>query len=328
MSEPLVSVIIPTFNRPALLTRAVDSVLQQSYRNFEIIIVDDGSTDELALRTLEDLSNRSPKISILRNASRRGAAAARNRGIEHAGGTCIAFLDDDDEWIPYKLDRQVIYLKSNPGVGVVSCWYIRRVGRTQWYVKKPAVITREDLLWENFLGSFSFCMITREVIHAVGLLDEELPGSQDRDYWIRAAEQYKLGVVPEHLAIQNERSSGRITVDAAGKAAGLSRMLAKYAEDMSDDCRRHLMKYLYYYETLSAPDFKQKLGNFTLLRRCSTRNRDDRMRTAFVLATVLLPFISPWKVKNAFMRIMRRRKVTEEHRAEYLMLHPEASQPS
>ena len=108
-SNPLVSVIIPTYNRGWILKEAIDSVLAQDFEDFELIVVDDGSTDN----TREILDTYGQDIIVLQQANK-GVSAARNRGIAEAGGQLVAFLDSDDRWLPRKLSRQVDFFNLNP----------------------------------------------------------------------------------------------------------------------------------------------------------------------------------------------------------------------
>ena len=119
---PLVSVIIPSHNRAVLLPRAVESVLAQTYSNLEVIIVDDASSDSTPA-VMADLVKRDPRVRYFRHETNRYASAARNTGIASARGELIAFLDDDDEWLPEKLAKQVpVMLSASPEVGMVYCW--------------------------------------------------------------------------------------------------------------------------------------------------------------------------------------------------------------
>ncbi|MCK5344238.1 MAG: glycosyltransferase family 2 protein, partial [Candidatus Heimdallarchaeota archaeon] len=118
--KPIVSVILTTFNRAELLPRVIDSVLHQTFTGFELLIVDDFSQDQTSeiIRTFND-----DRIKYVRHAENRGLSAARNTGIFHAIGEYIAFLDDDDEWIPTKIEKQVRHIQRLPeSVGMVYCW--------------------------------------------------------------------------------------------------------------------------------------------------------------------------------------------------------------
>ena len=122
MPNPLVSVIIPTHNRPLQVVQAVQSVFNQSFQNFEVIVVDDGST--VCKSGFNDLPVRYIKQEHL------GAPAARNRGIKESKGKYVAFLDDDDTFLPEKLERQVGFMEANPDVGMSYTSFIRRIGNS------------------------------------------------------------------------------------------------------------------------------------------------------------------------------------------------------
>ena len=117
---PLVSVIVPTRNRANLVARAIQSVLDQTYRHIECIIVDDGSSDETR-QVVEEFTDE--RLVYLRHETQRHASAARNTGIAYSRGELIAFLDDDDEWMSRKLEKQVeLLLSLHEKVGMVYCW--------------------------------------------------------------------------------------------------------------------------------------------------------------------------------------------------------------
>ncbi len=116
--SPLVSVIVPTYNRADLVRRAVDSILLQTHRNVEVLVIDDGSTDQ-TLEVLKEAQARDSRVQPLRNNSPKGCAGARNTGLQQARGEYIAFLDDDDEFLPEKIQTQVEFLQRHPQAGVV-----------------------------------------------------------------------------------------------------------------------------------------------------------------------------------------------------------------
>ena len=118
----LVSVVIPTHNRADLLPRAIDSVLNQTYSNFEIIVVSDGSTDNTE-EVVKSYSDKDSRIRFIGYSPARGGNIARNTGIEAAKGEYVAFLDDDDEWMPEKLKKQIKVMESNPDIGLVILVY-------------------------------------------------------------------------------------------------------------------------------------------------------------------------------------------------------------
>jgi glycosyltransferase involved in cell wall biosynthesis len=183
IKAPLVSVIIPAFNRGWCLREAVDSVLAQEFTDFELIVVDDGSTDG----TAELLEAYRPKVRLLRQANR-GVSAARNRGIAAARGELIAFLDSDDLWLPKKLSTQVEFFRVHPDALIVQteeCWVRkgRRVNPGKRHRKLSGMIFEPSL--DLCLVSPSAVMVRRELFDRVGLFDEGLPACEDYDLWLR-----------------------------------------------------------------------------------------------------------------------------------------------
>jgi len=202
--SPLVSVIIPTHNRAQLLPRAIRSVLGQTYENLELIIVDDGSTDN----TPEIVKRfRAPRILYLCHKVSRGAPVARNTGIQRAKGEYIAFLDDDDEWLPHKLQTQLQVLWELHQVGVVYCKYKKLYPSGEARVVGEG-FSQRHLLHHNFIGTPTLLM-HRECLEA-DLFDEDLPRGQDWELCLRLSQRYKFIFVDEVLVL------ARSTQDSIG----------------------------------------------------------------------------------------------------------------
>ena len=197
---PRVSVIIPTFNRAAPVREAVASVLAQTCRDFELLVVDDGSTDA----TLEALASFFGEIRLLRTSRRRGVSAARNLGAAASRGEWLAFLDSDDMWLPEKLARQLAQLEAHPELELCQTgetWVRRgvRVNPPQTHVKEGGQIFFRSL--ERCLISPSAVVMSRRLFEAAGGFDEELPACEDYDLWLRLW-RYEVGLVPEPLVIK------------------------------------------------------------------------------------------------------------------------------
>jgi glycosyltransferase involved in cell wall biosynthesis len=191
---PLVSIIIPVYNSAAYVADALRSALAQDYENKEVIVVDDGSTDS----TAEILKSFQDQIVVLgqKNA---GPGAARNRGIRHAKGVYIAFLDADDYWAPGKLRLQVEYLEQHPDIGAVysrwARWYPRYDGKfccpSFPSLNQAPPLAAEDSGWIYTNLLFDSCLLTstvvlrRSITERVGAFNEELLRGQDYDYWLR-----------------------------------------------------------------------------------------------------------------------------------------------
>jgi glycosyltransferase involved in cell wall biosynthesis len=196
-----VSIIIPTYNRAAWVMEAVASVLAQTYRDFELFVVDDGSTDG----TLAALASLGGEIKVLRRQASRGVSAARNLGARAATGGWLAFLDSDDLWLPDKLARQVEYLKANPDL--VICQTGETWIRNGVRVNPPEACRK--VAGDIFLPSLARCLVSpsavmlhRRLFEEMGGFDEELPAAEDYDLWLRIAWRYPVGLISEPLMIK------------------------------------------------------------------------------------------------------------------------------
>lgn len=203
MPNPLVSVVLPTYKRPDRLRRAARSVSEQTYQNIELLVVDDCSPtparDSLSSVPLGDV-----EVTHIRLRTNSGANQARNTGIRNASGEFVAFLDDDDEWKPQKIQRQVeIFQRAESDVGVVytGAEYMHgEYSRTEIYDSRGDV-TR-DLLMGESLGEFSMFMVRRDVIKSAGLPDPNLPSWQDREWSLRLSENCAFEPVTEPLTVR------------------------------------------------------------------------------------------------------------------------------
>jgi len=190
----IISVIIPTFNRAHCLKRAVDSVLAQTFLPYEIIIVDDGSTDETD-QILESYKN---KIHLLKLATNHGVSFARNRGIEKSQGQWISFLDSDDEWLPIKLQKQVELIQSYPQLKVVH-------GEEIWIrngVRVNAMKKHEKYGGHIFSHCLPLCamspstiLIHKSVFEKTNFFREDFPVCEDYDLWLKITSQFEVGFV-------------------------------------------------------------------------------------------------------------------------------------
>lgn len=213
MNAPKVSVVIPTYNRSRLLVRAVDSVLQQTYQDFEILIVDDHSTDDTKERVAELSDGR---IIYVHHDGPRGGSAARNTGIKNASGEYIAFLDSDDEWYPVKMEKQS-HLFADPSIDI-SYTGFQRVDQVSGKAYET-VLPRcggnvAHRLWlDNCVGTTSTVMMRKKCLLDVGGFDESLPQSQDWDLWIRLADKYRFAHVDEVLLNYYTHDGEQITKD-------------------------------------------------------------------------------------------------------------------
>lgn len=198
---PLVSVIIPTYNRAHVLGRAIGSVLAQTYCDFELIVVDDGSTDGTAgLPILHD-----KRVTLIRQ-DNRGVSAARNTGIRHSNGELAAFLDSDDEWLPDKLARQVARSRSRNSDFICHTDEIwlrdgKIVPQKKIHIKQGGRFFERSL--ERCLISPSSVMLSRSLLDRIGWFDEDLPAAEDYDLWLRITAFCNVDFVSEPLVIKH-----------------------------------------------------------------------------------------------------------------------------
>lgn len=200
MNTPLVSVIIPTYNRAWTLKKAIDSVLEQDYKNFELIVVDDGSTDET-----EALVKKYDKSVRFIQQANMGVSAARNKGISASFGTLIAFLDSDDYWYPEKLSVQVEFFKKNPDALICQTDEIwirdgKRVNPKKKHKKPSGMI---------FIPSLSLCLVSpsavmmrKTLLAKVDAFDESLPACEDYDLWLRVSCRYPVHLIDKPLVVK------------------------------------------------------------------------------------------------------------------------------
>lgn len=197
---PFFSVIIPSYNRYKILKRAIDSVLSQSFKDYELIVVDDGSTDETR-KIPSEYHNLFKYISQANS----GVSSARNLGIANSDSPFFAFLDSDDIWLPKKLEEQYCYIKENPNILIHQTDEIwirnnRRINPKNKHLKKGGDI---------FISSLDLCMISpssvvikRDLFEKYGLFDENLPVCEDYDLWLRITCNEFVGLIKKKMGIK------------------------------------------------------------------------------------------------------------------------------
>ena len=207
----LVSIIIPVYNRASFVPKAVESVLMQTFKSFELIIVDDNSDDETYFSILPYLKDR--RISYHYLKKNRGVSFSRNFGIKIAKGKLIAFLDSDDYWLPEKLEKQIEYMKEkNFKICQTDEIWIRR-GKFVNPKKKHQKIEGDifDKSLELCIVSPSAVLIKKEIFDEVGLFDENLPACEDYDLWLRISLKYKVGLLNEKLIVKRNGQDDQLS---------------------------------------------------------------------------------------------------------------------
>lgn len=210
MNDPLVSIILPTYNRALFIEKAMETVFAQTYTNWELVIIDDGSTDE----THEILKRYDDERIVLLQQENQGVSAARNTGIKACAGHVIALLDSDDEWLPKKLELQLAYMEKH---GYEICqtneiWFRKgkRVNQPAKYAKPEGWFFEQSL--HMCLISPSCTMFTREAWAHIGPFDVTMPSCEDYDMWLRACLHYPVGLVPEQLTVKHGGRQDQLSI--------------------------------------------------------------------------------------------------------------------
>ena len=262
----MISVIIPTYNRVDLLKRAIKSIQNQTYKDIEIIIVSDGSTDNTKefVRSVMKFDNR---ISFFDYFPSKGANIARNIGIEKAKGEYISFLDDDDEWLPTKLEDQLKIFNYNKKIGLVY------TGINIIYIKEKISYTSlpneegnlsDRILIDNVIGTTSSVIIKAEILKEVGIFDVNLNALQDWDLWIRICQKTEVGVVKKCLINYYNYTDKK----------QISSNTLKYEESI----RYIELKYKDYYKNLDNKSFlRKKFCDYKLLANKNLRNNNKKI---------------------------------------------------
>ncbi len=198
---PKVSIIIPTHNRLSMLQEAIRSVLAQDFEDFELIVVDDGSTDG----TADEVEKYGGRVKVFRHPENRGVSAARNSGIFHAKGKYVAFLDSDDLWVKGKLKIQVAFLDENPQYPLCytdEIWIRKgkRVNPMRKHAKYSGWILEKCLPLCTI--SPSSAMMRKTLFSKVGLFDEALPVCEDYDFWLRVSARFPIFFIEKKLIIK------------------------------------------------------------------------------------------------------------------------------
>lgn len=187
-AAPSVSIIIPSYNSLDTLPATLESLFLQTYKDFEILLIDDGSTDDTRswLSGIQD-----PRLKVF-HFGNGGLATARNRGIQASGGKFLSFLDADDLWAPKKLEHQILALNNAPDCGLAYSWNLGICAESRvLYKHRPCYVAGDayaSILQGNFIGCGSNALFRREVVEKVGHFNEALPAAEDWDYFIRASE--------------------------------------------------------------------------------------------------------------------------------------------
>ncbi len=292
-----VSVIIPTYNVCKFIDKTLDSVLTQTYSDFEVIVVDDGSTDQTVSIIKQYCGKHPEKIRLILKENS-GPGSARNVGIRAAAGEYIAFIDADDLWLPQKLEKQIAYFKTQSSeVGLVytdarkfdddGIWVLpekyRRKRSEGWIYK--------ELLKRNMIPNQSV-IARKKCFDDVGLFDESLELIEDHDMWLRIAMKYKIVFLDEVLSLYREQSQGRSKkVETTIKRSnGVIEKHLKMAEGNSE--LEDLLKNILSHRLYSLGYFYLRGGHMKDARKIFKRSYSIRfqLKTYFMKIATFVPF--------------------------------------
>jgi glycosyltransferase involved in cell wall biosynthesis len=275
---PFFSVIIPTYNRQHLFEIALESVLNQTYRDFEVIIVDDGSTDQTR-EVIKIFDDSRVKYHYQEN---HGVSHARNRGLEISRGKFIAFLDSDDSWVPQKLERVNEAINRHPHLSIFhtdEIWYKgKRLLSQKKKHKKPSGYVYLKALPLCCIG-MSTAVVKRDVFKKIGLFDESLPACEDYDFWLRATHSFEVKLINENLTIKD---GGR--TDQLSSQRGLDKHRIKALEKMLRS------------NSLNEEEYKLTLGE--LVKRCQIYALGAKKRGRLKEANLYNEFATKYLVRN------------------------------
>lgn len=235
IEKPYISIVIPTYNRENLILRAIQSVQNQTYENWELIVVDDGSTDntEQAIKGLDD-----KKIRYIKNEENIGAAASRNRGAALAQYDYLAFQDSDDVWRRDKLEKQMTYLLQHPQFDMVYSSFVNHhLDGTEVLVPNQQVGEREGdlfftLLVNNVIGAPTILLKRDNFLEKKGF-DKNLSALEDWDFVLRFSETSQIGFLPEVL-VDAYQTKGSVSWDGAGYFEAKCKMLASHYREAQE----------------------------------------------------------------------------------------------
>jgi len=288
----LVSVVIPTRNRRERLERAIKSAQAQTWPNLEIIVVDDASTDGTPAY-LQNEQAADSRVRFIRNDVPQGGAGARNTGISVAKGKYVAFLDDDDLWLPEKMEKQLALMTASPDASAASCGFIvERALLPNLQVRLVPPSSEQDILKWNRLGGASMCLAKRSVLLDVGGFDRMLPSGQDWDLWIKLYQAGAVLVSDEPLVRYVSHQEGRISTNARAIYAGRRRIYFCYKKKMAPDTAAFLLsELLYSRKFMLGKTWRAKLAGLVQVLRYAKGGQSCR----FVYRAVkfLLPHFAP-----------------------------------
>lgn len=240
MELGLVSVIITTYKREyECVKRAIDSVLNQSYRKIEILVIDDnGESNEYSEEISKNLKE-IERVKYIKNETNIGAQKSRNKGIKNSSGEFVAFLDDDDTWENKKIEKQLQCFGKNVGLVFCNGYRINEnynpPYKEIYHKNMKEKVKFEELLFEDYIGTTSQAIIRKECLNKTGLFDESLPARQDYEMWIRVSKFYDVIGVNEPLFNHFIHKGEQISKSGKKALIGYTTIYNKYKENYDKD---------------------------------------------------------------------------------------------
>ena len=310
-APPRVSVILPTYRRAAFLRRAIASVQAQTTQGWELIVVDDNGDDAYRQATeavIDDLSA-DTRIRYVQHAENRGGGAARNSGVRLAKAPFTAFLDDDDEWHPSKLERQLACIEGAPdSVALVYCRVrvvFTKTGRERFTPTTGRSPSVSELLRRNTVGTTSCVLCRTDALREVGLFDETLPARQDLDLYVRLAERYSFAFVDAPLVTVHVHGDARISTNLDDSIRANELFTLKYRTRVeADPDVRHALIYDLGKLLVAAGRYRE--ARSVLARAWCTRPLDLRIAARFAQTfSATRAIASPARRARSMLRRMR-----------------------
>jgi glycosyltransferase involved in cell wall biosynthesis len=266
MNSPLISTIIPAYNREQFIERAVQSVLAQTMADLEVIVVDDCSTDGTAGRAA-GLAQVDSRVRLLQQTSNMGAQAARNRGIREARGHYIAFLDSDDEWLPEKLERQLsLFERANSRLGVVYAGF-RQVYADGRAPVEALPFARGDVYrtaLSGWIADMNTLLVRRDVLEKAGPLDESVRAFQEWALCIQLSKTCDFDYVSAPLAVYHLHGGASISTNLLHNAQGYLDVVNLYKQDIHQELGKRVLAGHY----RTAGRLFAKAGDYEAAREC------------------------------------------------------------
>lgn len=311
---PTISIVIPAYNVERTILETLESLQKQSFSDFEIIVINDGSTD----RTLEVIKTvKDSRISVF-SYSNGGLPVARNRGISKAKGEFISFLDADDLWTPDKLELQLAALQKNPQAGVAYSWTLIMNEKGEKFYPGHQVSFEGNvyakLLLGNFISSGSNIMVRQKAIASVGEFDPTLKSCEDWDYYLRLADSWSFVVVPKFQILYRQSSgamSSKIDVMEKYHLMVLERALQAASPELQS-LKNQNIAILYQYlaglclvRVKDISQVKQASQKLIMAIRLYPKILLDRLTLQYIMKCLLLQLLSP-KLTNFLGKFVRK----------------------